>query len=76
MKKYRRQSFIPRSTSSEATMSCDEEERGGIPGLHADLSLRLCARGHTIPHISPMFYWQHFGAFNPYTNPSDVVRRC
>lgn len=52
-------------------MHCDEEERGGIPGLHADLSLRLCARGHTIPHISPMFYWQHTGALNPHPNPSE-----
>ena len=71
MKKYRRQSFIPRSTSSEATMSCDEEERGGIPGLHADLSLRLCARGRAAPHTGPVVYWQHIGALNAHQNPSE-----
>lgn len=43
-------------------MSRDEEERGGIPGLYTDLSLRLCARGHTTPHTSPVVYWQHIGA--------------
>lgn len=47
---------------------------GGIPGLCADLPLRLCARGHAIPHISPLFYWQHIGALNLYPNPSEQGR--
>lgn len=55
MKKYRRQSFISRSASSEATMSCDEERRG-IPGLYADLSLMLRACHTTILHIMDNFY--------------------
>lgn len=67
MKKYRRQSFIPRSTSSEATAARDEEEweRGNSGAIYADLSLRKWVRGHTTPYISLMFYWQHVEAFNP-----------
>lgn len=57
MKKYRGQFFIPRSTSSEATMSCDEEERWGIPGLNADPSLRLCVSRRTITPIIVNFYY-------------------
>lgn len=72
MKKYRRQSFIPRSTSSEATMSCDEEERGGNSrAARWPVTQAVCKGGHTMPRISPVVYWQHIGAFNPYANPAE-----
>lgn len=52
-------------------MSCDEEERGGIPGLHADLSLRRRARDRTTPHIKPRVYWRHVGALNLLPTPQN-----
>lgn len=41
----------------------------GILELYPDLSLRLLARGRTIPHICLMFYGQHKGALNPCPKP-------
>lgn len=43
-------------------MSCDEEERRGIPGLYADLSVTRRANAYIIPYNMADVEWRHICA--------------